>query len=540
MASTRTVKQCLEAVGLVMDDFSECVSLDEEFSIVKKAYFKTVLKTHPDKGGDPEQFRRVQTSFEVLRDLFDAKKISSFVSDCDTTAQEFGDMWKNFDGMPTPSWEFFYAAAESTVPTYRVEPAKSGRSTCKAMGSAKQCETEGTIQKNELRCGYLDTATGTYTGWKHLECWRVPSKVWMGLPDPDTCTDELKFETAIVGMNEVLLCGFSELSGEQQSKVIQVMMDRSNWAVYRKRSKKQASPNLNKYHKSMGAESSRGDSSSSDGSHSRTHSNDVAKKHSDGTLVKQGHHAPRQYFVAPEPGKNGAVANSLAGQTFVMTGVFPELGGGVGLSLGKAKLKQLISSFGGRVTGSVSGKTDVLVVGKNPGFSKVSKAREKPKVKMMSVKTLKEILEGGSLEDAEAAPMLITNFSSGYGNNSAATRATANQLAIAQGTQAPALEDTLVSPKKKRKKPTLSRKTAASKGTRKKRLESVKKDIKREEPRQEEKVVVTKRRRHASIEKRVKQEEAVTQEKIVATKRRMSSRTSTTSSRARKKRMVSF
>ena len=74
MASTRTVKQCLEAVGLVMDDFSECVSLDEEFSIVKKAYFKTVLKTHPDKGGDPEQFRRVQTSFEVLRDLFDEKK----------------------------------------------------------------------------------------------------------------------------------------------------------------------------------------------------------------------------------------------------------------------------------------------------------------------------------------------------------------------------------------------------------------------------------------------------------------------------------
>ena len=33
----------------------------------------------------------------------------------------------------------------------------------------------------------------------------------------------------------------------------------------------------------------------------------------------------------------------------------------------------MIESFGGRVTGSVSGKTDYLVVGKAPGASKVNK-----------------------------------------------------------------------------------------------------------------------------------------------------------------------
>ena len=51
--------------------------------------------------------------------------------------------------------------------------------------------------------------------------------------------------------------------------------------------------------------------------------------------------------------------------------MFPELGGGEGFQLGKARLKSIIESFGGRVTGDVSGKTDVLVVGKDPGFSKV-------------------------------------------------------------------------------------------------------------------------------------------------------------------------
>ena len=38
------------------------------------------------------------------------------------------------------------------------------------------------------------------------------------------------------------------------------------------------------------------------------------------------------------------------------TGTFPELGGGAGLELGKARCRDMIEAFGGRVTGSVSGK----------------------------------------------------------------------------------------------------------------------------------------------------------------------------------------
>lgn len=82
-------------------------------------------------------------------------------------------------------------------------------------------------------------------------------------------------------------------------------------------------------------------------------------------------------FQMPRPGQNGAIAGVFDGQRFVLTGVFPELGGGSGLNYGKDKMKTLIENFGGRVTGSVSGKTNFVVIGKDPGASKVTKASAK-------------------------------------------------------------------------------------------------------------------------------------------------------------------
>ena len=61
------------------------------------------------------------------------------------------------------------------------------------------------------------------------------------------------------------------------------------------------------------------------------------------------HTGKKQKFVPPRPGVNGAVANVLDGKRFVMTGVFPELGGGAGLNLGKDRMKALIESFGGKI-----------------------------------------------------------------------------------------------------------------------------------------------------------------------------------------------
>ena len=89
------------------------------------------------------------------------------------------------------------------------------------------------------------------------------------------------------------------------------------------------------------------------------------------------------------------MAGCLTGKTVVLTGLFPELGGGMGLDLGKAKARALVESFGGRVTSSVSGKTDVLLVGKEPGMSKVTQARNKPGVILMNLGQLAEELHAG-------------------------------------------------------------------------------------------------------------------------------------------------
>jgi len=108
----------------------------------------------------------------------------------------------------------------------------------------------------------------------------------------------------------------------------------------------------------------------------------------------------------------------MEGKRFVITGTFPEVGGGIGLSLGKDAVKKMIESFGGKVTSAVSGKTDYLVVGKEPGRSKVSKA-ESRNLPMLNVRTLQKLMYGETDFEAvkQAEPLKITSFSSGYGYN---------------------------------------------------------------------------------------------------------------------------
>ena len=58
----------------------------------------------------------------------------------------------------------------------------------------------------------------------------------------------------------------------------------------------------------------------------------------------------------------------FAGLAFVITGTLP--------SLSRNEASQLISRLGGRVTGSVSRRTDYLLIGDAPGGSKLNKARQ--------------------------------------------------------------------------------------------------------------------------------------------------------------------
>ncbi|KAB1187156.1 MULTISPECIES: NAD-dependent DNA ligase LigA [Haloferax] len=70
--------------------------------------------------------------------------------------------------------------------------------------------------------------------------------------------------------------------------------------------------------------------------------------------------------VAPEPVETGG--DELAGVTVVVTGT---------LQVSRSAVKELVEAHGGNVTGSVSGNTDYLVVGENPGQSKRDDADEK-------------------------------------------------------------------------------------------------------------------------------------------------------------------
>ena len=87
--------------------------------------------------------------------------------------------------------------------------------------------------------------------------------------------------------------------------------------------------------------------------------------------------------ISFEPVKKSRASTPLSGKTFVLTG---------GLSsLTREEAKNLIAAAGGKVSSSVSKKTDFVVVGAEPG-SKLDKARELG-IKILSEEEFTEMLQ---------------------------------------------------------------------------------------------------------------------------------------------------
>ena len=92
----------------------------------------------------------------------------------------------------------------------------------------------------------------------------------------------------------------------------------------------------------------------------------------------------------------------------------------------------MIEDFGGTVTSSVSGKTDYIIVGKEPGRSKVTQG-EKRGIPLFGLMSLRKLLIGHDIAEDEPGnfffgilsllvfgligqfPVRITHFSKGYG-----------------------------------------------------------------------------------------------------------------------------
>ena len=407
-----TVASCLAAINVQPDALTACSSLDDEFAIIKKAYFRRVLAAHPDKGGDAATFRKVQAAFEVLRGLYDSGRVGgSFATSLNTaTASEYGSSMSGFSATDVPSWEFYAAAAEAPVPSYRVELARSNRSSCCQQGNAKHC-LDPSIDQGEVRIGSMDSESGAYGRWMHLKCWRVPSKVWLGLPDPDKELDAAKFEAALVSMSAVIICGVETLPRAERRAVAHFCMNRNNWAKLTKRTNPEAVAAL--LAQGTGAVVAGPGAGAAGGAGAMMAS---ASASSDALVARA---AQRERFVVPVPGRPGirGTAQTLAGKTFCMTGTFPELGGGAGLTLGKERAQALLESFGGRVTTCLSGLTDILLVGKEPGRVKYEEARTRC-IRLMGLGELKQALEGGKvLPPSQAPELVITEFSQGYHGN---------------------------------------------------------------------------------------------------------------------------
>ena len=66
--SQTSISECMKI--LLGDDveacLASCTNCKEQFSLLRKAYLKLCLTTHPDKGGDPARFREVNNDTMVL------------------------------------------------------------------------------------------------------------------------------------------------------------------------------------------------------------------------------------------------------------------------------------------------------------------------------------------------------------------------------------------------------------------------------------------------------------------------------------------
>ena len=300
---------------------------------------------------------------------------------------------------------------------------------CDTQGSPLMQKEDGqgvlrtVIEKGTVRVGSLDDMSGSYGRFVHVTCWRVPQKVWEKLPDPPA--DVAIFLKAMLEMDAVIFKGFGDLEIDDQRAIVEHMMDKANWTRHdadgkcnlKRKPKDAEAPALEGPAKKAKVIDLTGESPVK----SETKKAPAKKKKK--AAPKQGKaiavvsaaadsaaieiaSPQKERFVIPRPGVGNAVAGALVldGKplTVVMTGLFPEIGGGAGLSLGKDKTKAMLTSFGAKVTGSVSGKTDILLCGKEPGMSKVTKGRNAGKCTLMGLEGLCEGLRENKVPETIA------------------------------------------------------------------------------------------------------------------------------------------
>ncbi len=110
---------------------------------------------------------------------------------------------------------------------YIVEPAKSDRSKCNKKTKNDPCAHGGKIGKGHLRIGSWNEDVGGYSWYVHLECWRVPAKVWLAF---GASPSREQIRASMHLMDSVSICGFTDMSPEQQDVFIEHVINSNIWA----------------------------------------------------------------------------------------------------------------------------------------------------------------------------------------------------------------------------------------------------------------------------------------------------------------------
>ena len=163
---TRTMKEKLVFLNVDLNDLEQVVKgrsggLHEEFKIIKKRYYREALLKHPDKGGKERDFLELDFVWQSLRVMYERNTISSYWEEAQKKGAEKkkGREYTRTRQAKKPqaatkkrkkkggkeeeeeeefkayhkayrSYKFYEEAAEYDDPEYRVELARSARSSC--------------------------------------------------------------------------------------------------------------------------------------------------------------------------------------------------------------------------------------------------------------------------------------------------------------------------------------------------------------------------------------------------------------------------
>ena len=332
------------------------VPIPKQLDVARRHFLILVAKAHPDKGGDAERFIEVKNAYEtVLAKLNIDEDVKGTIAALATLVP-----------------------AKESVPPYAVEVAIRKRK-CQGCGES--------IEPGAPCLGSFCKVTGMYGRWRHIRkgCVKVPSRLHARLTALDilhgNCVNNeaVAFKDALRNSEDVVK-GIDVLTPKHFDALMEVVMDRDTWC--------KTSPALEAQ---MVAEAA------------------AAQAAEDVPVVMDNAIVP----LAPIDTAQ-IKDDALKGKVVVLSGLFDLPGAQPGLAKGKAEVETIVAKAGGRVTGSLSGKTTHLLIGRLPGNSKIAKA-ESLNVKVIALPEFLQLLRGANDKDIAAVSTADVPRSKGFG-----------------------------------------------------------------------------------------------------------------------------